>query len=193
MEMEPEPVETMPVVLNRLRAGHPSEAERLFARYAERLTRVAERHLNQKLAGRLDGEDVVQSVFRTFFRRVAAGEYQIDTSARLWHLLVQITVRKAAAKARGLSAGVQAERPNEARLLEALSHEPGPTEAVALVDQIEDLLHGLPSVYGRILDLRLQGCGVTEVAGRVGVSRQTIHRALNLLQQRLAEAERRLD
>ena len=53
----------------RLRGGDPRAAEELFARYAERLVRLAQRHLGRKVATREDGEDVVQSVFRTFFRR----------------------------------------------------------------------------------------------------------------------------
>jgi DNA-directed RNA polymerase specialized sigma24 family protein len=58
------------------------------------------------------------------------------------------------------------------------------------VDQIEALLRGLPPLYARLLDLKLQGHAVTDIAERLGVCRQTIHRALNLLQRRLADAER---
>jgi hypothetical protein len=52
------------------------------------------------MAGRLDGEDVVQAVCRTFFRRSAAGEFRIDSSAQLRRLLVKITVLKARAWSR---------------------------------------------------------------------------------------------
>src|SRR5262245_34433015 len=64
----------------------------LFERYARRLAHLAEQHLSRKLAGRLDGEDVVQSVFRTFFRRSALGEFRIDSSDQIWRLLVKMTV-----------------------------------------------------------------------------------------------------
>jgi hypothetical protein len=80
---------------DRLGGADPAAAELVFARYAQRLVRVAEQHLSRKLAGRVDGEDVVQSVFRTFFRRSAAGEFRIDNSGQLWRLLVTITQRKA--------------------------------------------------------------------------------------------------
>ena len=66
----------------RLRAGDPRAAERLFACYAERLGHLARQNLSRKLAGRIDSEDVVQSVFRTFFRRNARGEFHIDSSAK---------------------------------------------------------------------------------------------------------------
>src|SRR5256885_2097714 len=71
-----------------------------FASDVSELIGVAEAQLSGKLAGRLDGEDVVQSVFRTFFRRSAAGEFQVDASDQLWRLLLTITLRKVRAKAR---------------------------------------------------------------------------------------------
>ena len=84
---ESEPVSTS--LVQRLREGDPRAADALFARYSRHLARAAEQHLARKLAGRVDGEDVVQSVFRTFFRRYQAGEFRIDTSAQLWRLLLR--------------------------------------------------------------------------------------------------------
>jgi RNA polymerase sigma-70 factor (ECF subfamily) len=177
----------------RLQGGDPHAAEELFARYSQRLTFLAEQQLSRKLAARLDGEDVVQSVFRTFFRRSAAGEFRIDTSDELWRLLVQITVQKARAYGRQHTAAVRdvaAEVPGggAAFLIEAVTHEPGPVEAAALVDQIETLLRGLPALYHDLLRLRLEGHSVSDTAGRLGVSRRTVHRGLRLLQQRLARS-----
>src|SRR5438132_1596809 len=87
--MDPEP----PAALDdRLRRRDPAAAEHVFARYAGQLVRVAEQHISRRLAGRVDGEDVVQSVFRTFFRRAEAGQFRIDSSVQLWQLLVRITV-----------------------------------------------------------------------------------------------------
>jgi RNA polymerase sigma-70 factor (ECF subfamily) len=177
----------------RLRGGDPQAAEELFARYSQRLTFLAEQQLSRKLAARLDGEDVVQSVFRTFFRRSAAGEFRIDTSDELWRLLVQITVQKARAYGRQHTAAVRdaaAEVPGGGAgfLIEAVAHEPGPVEATALVDQIEALLRGLPALYHDLLRLRLEGHSVSDTAGRLGVSRRTVHRGLRLLQQRLARS-----
>ena len=177
-------------LVDRLRRGDSRAAQELFARYAQRLTRLAEQQLSRKLAARLDGADVVQSVFRTFFRRCAAGEFHIDSSAELWRLLVRITLRKARAYSRQHTAStrnVAAEAPGggEAFLIEAVAHEPDPEEAAALVDQIEALLRGLPALYHDLLQLRLEGHSVSDVAARLGVSRRTVHRGLNLLRQRL--------
>lgn len=182
----------VPDALRRLRGGDPRAADELFALYAKRLTRVAQLHLGARLAGRLDGEDVVQSVFRTFFRRGAAGEFQIDSTADLWRLLATITLRKAAARSRHHTAGIRdvgAECAGDSRLADVAARDPGPEEAAALADQVEALLHGLPPLYAQVLESRLQGCGATEAAGRLGISRQTVHRALRLLRERLETAD----
>ena len=81
--------------------------------YAQRLSRLAEQFIARGLGGRIEGDDVVQSVFRTFFRRCAGGEFQIDSSAQLWQLLVKITMTKARAQGR-LAASPPPETPPQA-------------------------------------------------------------------------------
>jgi RNA polymerase sigma-70 factor (ECF subfamily) len=185
--------ETEPIaeLVQRLRGGDPLAAESLFARYAQRLTSLAEQHLSRKLASRVQGEDVVQSVFRTFFRRTAQGEFRIDSSAHIWRLLVKITLLKVRAEGRRHTAGrrdVGAEAAGgDAWLLRVVAHEPDPAEAVALVDQVEALLRGLPELFWRVLEMRLQGLTVTDIGLQLGISRRSVHRALHLLKQRLAD------
>jgi RNA polymerase sigma-70 factor, ECF subfamily len=165
---------------------------RLFERHAQRLAHLAERHLSRELSSRVDGEDVVQSVFRTFFRRCSLGEFKIDSSAQIWQLLAKITLLKARAVGRFHTAekrdvGFEA-RSRDAFLKGAVTREPGPAEAVALVDQIEVLVRDLPPLYRDLLELRLRGFAVSEIAQELSVSRRTVQRALNLLQERLSKA-----
>lgn len=186
---DPDPA---PDMIRPLLTGAPQEINELFAVYAQRLSRVAEQYLSNKLAARIDGEDVVQSAFRTFFRRSEAGEFQIDSSAQLWRLLVKITVLKARAKARHHTAGsrdVSAEKGGDAWLTNIAAREPSLVEAAMLVDLIETLLQGLPPLFCDVLQLRLEGHGPTEIAARLKVSRMTVHRTLKLLQRRAQELD----
>ena len=81
---------------------------------------------------------------------------------------------------------VRAETPGaDDWLHEAVTQEPGPAEAAALVDQIEVTLRGLPAMCCQVLEMRLQGQSVAEIAPQLSVSRQTVYRVLHLLQQRL--------
>ncbi len=131
----------------------------------------------------------MQSVFRTFFRRSALGEFRIDSTNQLWRLLVKITLVKAHEKGRHHTAemrNVRAETPGaDDWLHEAVTQEPGPAEAAALVDQIEATVRGLPAMCCQVLEMRLQGQSVAEIAPKLSVSRQTVYRVLHLLQQRL--------
>jgi DNA-binding NarL/FixJ family response regulator len=108
----------------------------------------------------------------------------------LWRLLVKITVLKARAKGRYHTAALRDVRAEAAEgdawLAHACAHEPGPEEAVALVDQIHELLRGLPPEYGRILEMLLEGRSKTDIGRELGVSRTTVHRVVALFQQRLA-------
>jgi RNA polymerase sigma factor (sigma-70 family) len=186
--------ETDPVAnwLRRWCAGDQQGAELLFARYAARLTQVAEQHLSRRVAAREGGEDVVQSVFRTFFRRSAEGQFQIDTSAQLWRLLVKITVQKVrtrgryhAAQKRSAAAEVVPE--DDSWVADALDREPDPATAAELVDLMEAMLQGVPPLYCRVLELRLQGMVPADVARELNISRNTVYRALDLFKQRLIE------
>jgi RNA polymerase sigma-70 factor (ECF subfamily) len=185
----------IPTNLNeQLRAGDPQAAEAVFVRYANQLVRIAEQHLSKKLASRLGGDDVVQSVFRTFFRRVEAGEFQIDSSGDLWRLLVRITILKARAKARHHMA---AKRAAEAEVVadsddlvaSVSGREPNPAEAAELVDLMDALLAGLPEEYARVLESRLSGDSVAETASRLGMSRQGVYRMLAYVQDRLLKLD----
>ena len=70
-------------------------------------------------------------------------------------------------------------------LAAAATKEPSPVEAAVLVDQIEVVLRDLPKAYCQILALRLEGYSPTNVASKMSISRQTVYRALRLMQQRL--------
>jgi RNA polymerase sigma-70 factor (ECF subfamily) len=171
-------------------AGDESAATPLFELFAQRLAALADKQLSARLARRVEGEDIVQSVFRTFFRRSARGEFQIQRSAELWQLLVKITLAKVRSQARRHTSGkrdvgAEVNVGDEHWLLAAVANEPGPEEAAVLVEQIEAILAGLPPGYGEILTLRLEGHARSEIADRLGISRMTVHRALKLMQQRL--------
>lgn len=177
-------------LLRHLAERDEEAAQRIFDRYSRRLCQLAEQHLHQKLASRLDGEDVVQSVFRTFFQRSARGEFQVDPSGGLWCLLVTITLNKVRRQARWH----QAEKRNVSREAalnsedwteEMLARDPGQVEALILVDRMEHILQGQPPEHAEILSLRLEGVSRTEIGRRLKLSRQTVHRVLNALQKRM--------
>ena len=65
-----------------------------YEQYRARLCQLVEREMNRRFRRKEDPEDVVQSAFRTFYRRNAKGEFHIDSSVDLWRLLETITRHK---------------------------------------------------------------------------------------------------
>jgi hypothetical protein len=86
----------------------------------------------------VDGEDVVQSVFRTFFRQLRGGDSPW-TAPALWRLLVAITLNKVRARVRRHMAARRdvAARCGRSRMVAAPGSRAGAAEAAAPVDQIE--------------------------------------------------------
>lgn len=186
MDFEP----SISQLIQQCTTGDEGAARVMFERYSRRLIALAEKQLSQRLSSRVDGEDVVQSAFRSFFARSARGEFQIDGSVGLWNLLVTITLNKARSQARLHTADLRDVRAEEsvrdsAWIVQVLHQEPGPAEAVALVDLVEQLLSGLPEEYAGILSRRLDGQSRAKIARELDISRRSITRALELLQQRL--------
>ena len=177
--------------LNDLRNGDADSARRIFEHFSQRLCRLAQRHLTSKVRQRVDEEDVVQSVFRTFFHRDSQGQFQVDHSDELWRLLVTITVRKArgiwrknstAARDVGREMNIEDADPNQ---MVAFAHEPTVVEALVLADEIETLLVGMSERTARALELRMGGYSPSEAADLMGISRQAFYRLLDPLKQRL--------
>lgn len=161
-------------LLSLFRAGNEEAARALFDRYVERLVALARRRLSQRLAGRVDPEDIVQSVFRTFFGRIKEGQFEIEDQNDLCKLLMRITVHKTlrqvafhqAAKRDAGQESAQGEYSHE-RLMSLLDHEPTPDAAVAFLDQLEHFLQQLRDGDREILELRLQGYSSEEIARKL--------------------------
>lgn len=177
--------------LDNLRSGDSGAARQIFEHFSKRLCRLAERHMSSRLRQRVDGDDVIQSVFRTFFVRESQGQFQVDHTDELWRLLVTITLRKARGVWRKNNAGQRSlgrevELDESAGLsIAAISREPTVVEALVLADEIEALLRGLSDDHAKALELRMGGHSPTEAAELMGLSRQSFYRLLDPLKERL--------
>ena len=92
------------VLLERFRGGDDLAAAALFARYFERLTSLARSRLSTRLARRTDPEDIVLSVYRSFFVEAREGRYTLGRGGDLWRLLAAITRHKLLRQVRRQSA-----------------------------------------------------------------------------------------
>ena len=173
----------------RLERGESQAMQDLFDRYSQRLEQIATKNIQAALKRRFDGEDVVQSVFRTFFRRQKEEKLRIEHSEQLWRLLVRITLCKTRSRARQHTAGRRDARADKAigADWELLARAPSPQDAIALSEEVDAVLEGLPVRAGEILSKRFEGETKSDIAKQLNLSRQTIHRILKLVETRLTE------
>jgi RNA polymerase sigma-70 factor (ECF subfamily) len=171
--------------VERWQAGDEKAATELYYRYLEKLVSVAQRRLSAKLAARLDAEDIVQSVFRSFFGRAQKGMFVFKDDDDIWKLLVQITVHKTLKHVayhrrakRDAGAEVASGAGDQDRLVTYLSREPSPEEAAIFVDSVEFFLRELRPQDRKIIEMRLEGFDQVEIAKRLGLSDRTIRRLM---------------
>lgn len=172
-------------LLDQLRAGDPGATQKVFFTYVTRLMHLARERLSQRMARRVDPEDIVQSVFRTFFGRLKEGHFTLETEDDLGKILVSITIRKvlrqvafhrAAKRDPGREEDAGARSP--ADVLEICSEEPSPDATLAFLDQLEHLLNRLSPRDRKVLEMRLQGYSNAEIAEQLGTSDRHVRRVL---------------
>src|SRR2546423_108114 len=81
-------------LMSRLRGGDSDAAAAIVQEFQARLIGLARSRLGAMLRQKEDPEDMVQSAFRTFFRRAADGQFDVEDLEGLWSLLTVITLRK---------------------------------------------------------------------------------------------------
>jgi DNA-directed RNA polymerase specialized sigma24 family protein len=180
-------------LIGRLRDGDGEAADIVFRRFARRLIGLARGRLDARLLQKVGPEDVVQSVFRSFFVRHAAGQFDLESWDSLWSLLTVITLRKCGHQMEHFRAAcrdVAREHPppspqGSVSSWEAIAREPTPEEAVLLTDTVEQLMAGLDGEHRQIAELALAGHTVPEISLQARLSERTVFRRLERIKARL--------
>ncbi len=175
-------------LVQRLKAGDQQAAGEIFSRYANRLIALARSRLESRLRQKVDPEDVVQSVFRSFFCRHANGQFLLADSGSLWSLLVVMTLHKCGRQVEHFFAA-RRDVNREQAIASARSsirttvhsNEPTPSEAAILSDTVVWLMEPLKPQEREMFSLRLQGYTIAEISAQVGRSERTVERLMNHL------------
>jgi RNA polymerase sigma-70 factor (ECF subfamily) len=192
------PAPSFDELLAQLRRCDEAAAAAVFQRFRYRLIGLARQRLDARLRRKVDPEDVVQSVFRTVFHRLAAGQFELGGWDGLWSLLTCVTVRKcgrwrehfrtqARDIQREMTPSLAAEESPAG--LEVLDREPAPEEVAMLAETVQQVLGGLDEREQQVVTLSLQGYAAAEVCREVGCTESKVYRALRLVRRRL-ERER---
>ncbi len=186
--------ETFQELMTRLRTGDGDAATEIFSRFAHRLIGLARKRLSGAIKSKVDPEDIVQSVFRSFFRAEAEGRFELSNWDDLWNLLAVITLRKCGHRVEHfLAARRDVTREavplklddDSAASWEHIAREPTPFEATVLIETLEVFLSALPVRQRSIVELTLQGMQAPEISEQLGCSERTVERTLTWLRKNL--------
>lgn len=177
----------------RLRDSDGEAAQLVFDRYADRLAGLAYRNLSQRMRQRIDPEDVVQSVYRSFFRKAEEGRFTIERAGDLWRLLAAITVAKVkgqveyhTAQKRDFAKELSPDPTKTCVILpEAIESEPSSQEVVALGEELELALQELDATGRQIIELAMQNHDVEYITQQVTRSARTVRRTLQQFRENL--------
>jgi RNA polymerase sigma-70 factor (ECF subfamily) len=177
-------------LLRAISDGSDDAAAKLYRRYASRLRALAKAQSSHDLARREDVDDIVQSVFGSFFRGATQGLYDVPAGEDLWKLFVVIAMNKIRAKGnyhraakRDIRLTAGGEALEQADPAESRSDEEA---LVSLQLTIDEALAQLPPLTRQMALLRMRGYDVGEIGRATSRSYRTVERSLKGFRELLA-------
>ena len=170
-------------LMRRFKGGEEDAASALYVRYAKRLQKLASRQTSTDLSFRVTSDEIVQSVFRTFFRRVAKGQYDAVDGDDLWRLFLDIALNKIRSSAefhRAQKRDIRKTKTADPRLFESFGNSSNEDQTAFTVLRItvDEVLSELPDDHAEMVRLRIEGHTLPEIAEKTGRAQRTTERVL---------------
>jgi len=193
-------VPTIELVVRWRDQADQGAAAEVFHRYVDRLIGLARSRMSPKLARRVDAEDVVQSACRSFFMRVQDGRLLFQPGSEFWQLLAAITIHKVFRQVEYHTAGKRSMQRDEedsnqgsqCRIAgDLVACDPTPDEVLSIVEEQEKAMENLNALHRQMIEMRLQDCGLAEIAAATDRSERMVRIVLadfgKKLQRRLRQ------
>lgn len=182
--------------MERWRNGDEYAAEVLHNRYVAKLLNLVGRHLANRFNPRLAADDVVQSVFGSFFHGAKEGRYEFECENDFWKLLltmalnkVRNTVRHHQTQKRDLSK--ESFSTNSAGAEGIVAHLRSPQrvarEYLEFLECLDELFEHLSPREQKLLRYQVEGYTQQETAEKLNVNERTIRRMILRIRNRAAD------
>jgi RNA polymerase sigma-70 factor (ECF subfamily) len=176
-------------LLDRYRTGEQDAATKLYERYAARLEALVSSRTAADLHTRFDAEDVVQSVFRTLFRRISHGLYDVPAGEELWQLLLVLALNKTRKlatfhRAQKRDVGKTKGSADLQNATQPLGHDDVSLRLLQMV--VDDLISDLPATHRQIIQLRIEGHRADDISQQTQRSKRTVERVLQEFRHKLS-------
>lgn len=192
-------------MLHRLKSGDESAASEILDRYESQVRLVVRRFLPRVLRSRFDSQDIMQSVWRSFFQKVrddqaaktterAAGDepsQEFQDAGQLFKFLSRMARNKVIDQYRretSLKSDVHRQRAMHGESGEDLdppSPEESPAEVVEAADELSHWRSLIPEDRQELIDMKADGMSTREIGVKLGISERTVQRVLEDLRQRV--------
>lgn len=168
-------------LLARASRGSQEAAAQLYRRYADRLLALARARCPQDLARLVDADDIVQSVFRRFFRGVQRGAITLPKDEELWKVLLVITLNRIRTEGAFQHAAKRDVRLTAGAAMDEFPQKKNAERDAAYLTlrlSIAEALEKLIPAHREIVELRIAGYEVADIARQTRRSQRTIERVL---------------
>lgn len=181
--------------IDLVKAGDSDAANQIWRHYFGRLVRLVRDRLTEQNRAVSDEEDIVLSVFDSFYDAAQNGRFP-DLSDRddLWRLLLRMSARKVVDKRRhdlrqrrggGVKVHSFNQRRDDGSMIEVIGDAPSPELVLMMQESVEQLFSHLG--VGQLRDMtvaKLEGYSNAELAEHFGCSERTIERRLHLIREK---------
>ena len=181
------PLESLSVILTNAQQGDSIAETTVYREFVDKLVRVASNRISARFRAKIAPEEIVQSVFASFFHRHRKNEFQFENWNELWSLLLRITVCKCSdriaefrTKKRDIQRELAARTENDSDPTDFVrSPEPSAEEIAIFEDSLDQLFDLLSEQQQQVVSLRLQGMSNLEISQLIGRTERSVYRILN--------------
>ena len=175
-------------LLDDARLGFDDAAATIHQEFVDKLIRLANRRINQRFRSKIGPDEVVQSVFASFFRRNRNGEFECDGWDDLRVLLIKITVHKCINKTKTFATAkrdVTLEHfdPGDWSSFFGADDQPTVEELAIFNESLDELFDRLSPQLQQIVTYRLRGMSNFEISEMISCSERTVYRSLNRIRE----------
>ncbi len=182
------------MLIREVRAGSQDAAWQLIENYSSKILRVVRRELPDTLRKKFDSQDFLQVVWASVFRepqRLTGFDSPDQLAAFLGGIAANKVKMEKRRRFHGQKHNVNLERALEDSEAKAGStiqtNEPSPEQIAIARERWERMMDELSDDYKKIVELRLAGNSVREIAQILGKHEGTVHRAIRKIEQMCQE------
>lgn len=175
-------------LLSQVRAGSEEATRELFELCKGRVYKAVRRRLHRSLRPKFDSHDFVQAMWLSFYKQISVVP-EFDREEDLLDYVIRIVGNKVAdeyrRRRRTETHNVARERPldlNTDSVKRSLfSRDPTPSQTMMAGERWSEIVKNLPDSYREVVESRLNGEEIPEIAGRLAMSETRVRRILKNL------------